>query len=76
MINWGEDTEDWEGDDYDNFFSENQSNLDTFDELPDDTELDIEEIDFSNITGKNTNEKLKKISRKTSTAKVVPKKKD
>jgi hypothetical protein len=75
MINWGEDTEDWEGDDYDNFFSENQSNLDTFDELPDDTELDIEEIDFSNITGKNTNEKLKKISRKTSTAKVVPKKK-
>lgn len=72
---WEENIEDWDGDDYANFYADNKQNLDSFDELPDDSELDIEEIDFSNITGKNTSEKLKKISRKTSTARVVPKKK-
>ena len=72
---WEENTDEWEGDDYDQFFADNKSNLDGFDDFTDEDELDIEDIDFSNITGKNTNEKLKKISRKTSTAKVVPKKK-
>lgn len=72
---WEENTDEWEGDDYDQFFVDNKSNLNDFDDFTDEDELDIEDIDFSNITGKNTNEKLKKISRKTSTAKVVPKKK-
>jgi hypothetical protein len=72
---WEENIDEWEGDDYDQFFSDNKQNLNDFDELADEDELDIEDIDFSNISGKNTHEKLKKISRKTSTAKVVPKKK-
>lgn len=72
---WEENTDEWEGDDYDQFFSANKQNLNDFDEIADEDELDIEDIDFSNISGKNTHEKLKKISRKTSTAKVVPKKK-
>jgi len=72
---WEENIEDWDGDDYDQFYSNNSQNLESFDDLPNESELDIEEIDFSNITGKNTHEKLKKISRKTSTARVVPKKK-
>ena len=72
---WEENIDEWEGDDYDQFFSENKQNLNDFEEFSDEDELDIEDIDFSNISGKNTQEKLKKISRKTSTAKVVPKKK-
>jgi hypothetical protein len=72
---WGENIDEWEGDDYDQFFTENKQNLDNFEDLPEEDALDIEDIDFSNITGKTTHEKLKKISRKTSTAKVVPKKK-
>ena len=63
---WEENTDEWEGDDYDQFFSANKQNLNDFDEIADEDELDIEDIDFSNISGKNTHEKLKKISRKTS----------
>jgi hypothetical protein len=72
---WEENIDEWEGDDYDQFYSDNKKNLNDFDEVSEEDELDIEDIDFSNISGKNTQEKLKKISRKTSTAKVVPKKK-
>jgi hypothetical protein len=72
---WEENTDEWEGDDYDQFFSENKQNLDDFDSVSDDAELDIEDIDFSNLSGRNTKEKLRNISRKTSTAKIVPKKK-
>ena len=76
MNRWEENIDEWEGDDYDQFYSVNKQNLNDFEDEPDENELDIEDIDFSNISGKNTQEKLKKISRKTSTAKVVPKKKD
>jgi hypothetical protein len=72
---WEENTDEWEGDDYDQFFSENKQNLDDFDTVSDDADMDIEDIDFSNISGRNTKEKLRNISRKTSTAKIVPKKK-
>ena len=72
---WEENIDEWEGDDYDQFYSDNKQNLNDFEDEPDENVLDIEDIDFSNISGKNTQEKLKKISRKTSTAKVVPKKK-
>jgi hypothetical protein len=72
---WEENIDEWEGDDYDQFFSENKQNLNDFDDFSDEDALDIEDIDFSNISGKTTQEKLKKISRKTSTAKIVPKKK-
>ena len=75
MNRWEENIDEWEGDDYDQFYSVNKQNLNDFEDEPDENELDIEDIDFSNISGKNTQEKLKKISRKTSTAKVVPKKK-
>jgi len=72
---WEENIDDFDGDDYDQFFSDNKRNLEDFEDLQDEDELDIEDINFSNISGKTTSEKLKNISRKTSTAKVVPKKK-
>ena len=65
MNRWEENIDEWEGDDYDQFYSVNKQNLNDFEDEPDENELDIEDIDFSNISGKNTQEKLKKISRKT-----------
>ena len=70
MNRWEENIDEWEGDDYDQFYSVNKQNLNDFEDEPDENELDIEDIDFSNISGKNTQEKLKKISRKTSTVKL------
>jgi len=77
MRNWGEHIDDWGNEDYDNLFSMGEDNLDDFDgEAENDDDLmEITEIDFSNISGKTKKEKLKKITRKTTKAKIVPKKK-
>ena len=70
---WEEDINEWDGSSYDDLFETNSQNLDDF-ESGDDI-MDIEDIDFSSIDGKSTKEKLRKISRKTVTARIVPKKK-
>ena len=70
---WEEDINDWDGDQYDSFFgNQKDTNLDEFENFD---ELEIEDIDFSNVTGKSKRERLKKVSSKIRTAKVVPKKK-
>ena len=70
---WEEDINDWDGDQYDSFFgNQKDTNLDEFENFD---ELEIEDIDFSNVTGKSKRERLKKVSSKIKTAKVVPKKK-
>lgn len=70
---WEEDINDWDGDQYDSFFGKKRTqNLDDFSDFD---ELEIEDIDFSNVTGKTKRERLKKVSSKIKTAKVVPKKK-
>ena len=77
MMDWGEHIDDWGNEDYDNLFSMGKENLDDFDgdEEEDDDLMEITDIDFSNISGKTKKEKLKKITRKTTKAKIVPKKK-
>jgi hypothetical protein len=72
---WEENIDDWDGDQYDGFFGKKPENLDDFSEFDDEDVLDIEDIDFSNLKGKTTKEKMKQISKKTASAKVVPKKK-
>ena len=74
MQEWGEHIDDWGNEDYDDFFSTGEEQLDNFDDQDDDDLMEITEIDFSNISGKTNKEKFKKITRKTK-AKVVPKKK-
>jgi hypothetical protein len=72
-MSWeNEDIDDWGTENYDNLFD--QSSSDDFEESDDDL-MDIEDIDFSNISGSTRKERLKKISRKTSCVQVVPKKK-
>jgi len=56
---------------FDNSLNNDQENEDNFD---DKDALDITDIDFSNISG-TSKEKFKKIKRKTSSARIVPKKK-
>jgi hypothetical protein len=72
---WEENIDDWDGDQYDGFFGKKPENLDDFSEFEDENVLDIEDIDFSDLKGKTTKDKMKQISKKTSYAKVVPKKK-
>jgi hypothetical protein len=74
ITEWGEHIDDWGNEDYDDFFSDGEENLDNFDDTDDDDLMEITEIDFSNISGKTNKEKFKKITRKTK-AKIVPKKK-
>jgi len=71
---WEEDINDWDGDQYENFFKKKQSGLDDYSDFEND-ELDIEDIDFSNVNGRTKKDRLKKVSSKIRTAKVVPKKK-
>ena len=71
---WEEDINDWDGDQYENFFKKKQSGLDDYSDFEND-ELDIEDIDFSNVNGRTKKDRLKKVSTKLRTAKVVPKKK-
>ena len=71
---WEEDINDWDGDQYENFFKKKPSALDDYSDFESD-ELDIEDIDFSNVSGKTKKDRLKKVSSKIRTAKVVPKKK-
>ena len=75
MNNWEENIDDWDGDSYDGFFGNKPENLDDFEDFDGEELLDIEDIDFSNLKGKSTKEKMKTISRKTSSVKVIPKKK-
>ena len=70
---WEEDINEWDGSTYDDLFETNSQNLDDF-ESGDDI-MDIEDIDFSSIDGQSTKDRLRKISRKTVTARIVPKKK-
>jgi len=56
---------------FDNGLNDNQEDEENFN---DEDALDITDIDFSNISG-SSKEKFKKIKRKTSSARVVPKKK-
>lgn len=72
---WEENIDDWDGDQYDGFFGKKPENLDDFSEFEDENVLDIEDIDFSDLKGKTTKDKMKQISKKTSYAKIVPKKK-
>jgi hypothetical protein len=72
---WEENIDDWDGDQYDGFFGKKPENLDDFSEFDDENVLDIEDIDFSNLKGKTSKDKMKQLSKKTATAKVVPKKK-
>jgi hypothetical protein len=71
---WEEDINDWDGDQYENFFKKKAIALDDYSDFESD-ELDIEDIDFSNVSGKTKKDRLKKVSSKIRTAKVVPKKK-
>ena len=71
---WEEDINDWDGDKYENFFKNKPSALDDYSDFESD-ELDIEDIDFSNVSGKTKKDRLKKVSSKIRTAKVVTKKK-
>lgn len=75
MNNWEENIDDWDGNSYDGFFGNKPENLDDFEDFDGEELLDIEDIDFSNLKGKSTKEKMKTISRKTSSVKVIPKKK-
>ena len=75
MNNWEENIDDWDGNSYDGFFGNKPENLDDFEDFDEDELLDIEDIDFSNLRGKSTKEKMKSISKKTSSVKVIPKKK-
>lgn len=75
MNTWEENIDDWDGDSYDGFFGNKPENLDDFSEFDEEDFIDIEDIDFSNLKGKSTKEKLKSISKRTVSAKVVPKKK-
>lgn len=70
---WEDDINEWDGSTYDDLFENNSQNLDDFENGSD--IMDIEDIDFSSIDGKNTKDKLRKLSRKTVTARIVPKKK-
>jgi hypothetical protein len=70
---WEEDINEWDGSTYDDLFESKSQNLDDF-ENGDDI-MDIEDIDFSSIDGKSSKDKFRKISRKTVTARIVPKKK-
>lgn len=70
---WEEDINEWDGSTYDDLFANNSQNLDDFEN--EDDIMDIEDIDFSSIDGQSTKEKLRKISRRTVRAKIVPKKK-
>lgn len=72
MTNWREDIDDWDSDDFDEL-SENHD-LDFEDQEPED--LEIEDIDFSNIQGRTLEDRFKKITRKASVARIVPKKKE
>jgi len=71
---WEEDTNDWDGDNYDHFFKKKEIRLDDYSDFNSEI-LEIEDIDFSNVTGKTKKERLKKVSSKIRTAKIVPKKK-
>jgi Fe-S cluster biosynthesis and repair protein YggX len=70
---WEEDINEWDGSTYDDLFESKSQNLDDF-ENGDDI-MDIEDIDFSSIDGQSSKDKFRKISRKTVTARIVPKKK-
>jgi hypothetical protein len=73
-MSWeNEDIDDWGTENYDDLF-ESRESTDDFSDGDDDL-MDIEEIDFSNISGKTRKERLRKICRETSVAKIVPKKK-
>jgi hypothetical protein len=75
MNTWEENIDDWDGDSYDGFFGNKPENLDDFSEFDEEDFIDIEDIDFSNLKGKSTKEKFKSISKRTVSAKIVPKKK-
>lgn len=73
-MSWeNEDIDDWGTENYDDLY-ESRESTDDFSDGDDDL-MDIEEIDFSNISGKTRKERLKKICRETSIATIVPKKK-
>ena len=75
MINdWREDFNDWDSDDFEEL-SETGNDFEDEDGADDDI-LEIEDIDFSNIQGKNISDRFKKINRKASSVKIVPKKKE
>ena len=81
MTVWEENIDQWDDNDYQQYsFNKGVlSNFNDFDdseeEEQDDDSLSITDIDFSNISGKTTKDKLKKIKRKTSEAKIIPKEK-
>lgn len=74
MIDWREDIDDWDSDDFEELSENHDLDFDDSDDSEDN--IEIEDIDFSNIQGRNLQERFKKITRKASVARIVPKKKE
>lgn len=69
MTEWWKNIDKWDSEDY-SYLYEREEDIN---EDIDDDFLEITDIDFSSITGDSTKERLKKVAKKTSTSKIIPK---